>query len=550
MHYGYSVASTDSAIADLFNTYFHSVFTIDDCPLPSLNDISLPDVVLGNVVFTVSEVYEALASLNPNKAMGIDSIGPRILRACAAALATPLCYLFNFSISYASLPTDRTTHVITPVFKSGVKSSVTNYRPISLLCTTSKVLERLVFNKLIVILGPRVSDCQFGFMPKRSTLKQLLLFVHEILSSLSAKSQHDVIYLDIRKAFDTISHSKLLLKLRRLGVNGSTWSWLKHYLLGRNQCVSIRGHQSSYLPVISGVPQGRILGPLLFVIYMDDLPSSLAHSNPFLFADDTKCSLPISVSNDQYLLQQDLITAENWSSDNNLTFNNDKCAIVHFCSFEPRFPFSYILGGKHVPVRQVQKDLGIFISSTLDWSPHYEHICSSAYILLGLLKRTFSVSCPSSVRRLLYVSLVRSRCFYCSPLWRPHLLKDIKLLECIQRQATKFILNDFTSDYRSRLLQLDLLPLMYHLELNLFFFLKCLKEPSPNFDILNYVFFCDGSTRSSTFRKLKHNVTSNNSIRFYYFNRLPLLYNSLPPLDLSLSLNSLKSHIKYYFFEN
>ena len=199
----------------------------------------------------------------------------------------------------------------------------------------------------------------------------------------------------------------------------------------------------------------------------------------------------------------------------------------------------------------MQRDLGILISSNLDWTHHYNNLCSSAYKLLGLFRRTFSAQCPHSVRRLLYVMMVRSRFSYCSPIWRPHLIKDIRSLERVQRRATKYILQDYSSDYKTRLIQLDLLPLMYFLELNdLFFFLKTLKERSTSFDILDHVSFCEGKTRSSTFYKLKHTYTPNNSSRFFYFNRIPVLYNSLPPLDLSLSLSTLKSHIKSYFYEH
>uniref|UniRef100_A0A1X7V3X7 Reverse transcriptase domain-containing protein n=1 Tax=Amphimedon queenslandica TaxID=400682 RepID=A0A1X7V3X7_AMPQE len=159
------------------------------------------------------------------KALGIDDTGPGVLKACAVALALNLCHLFNLSVSHATLPSDWLVHVAVSIHKSGDKGYVSNYSPITLLCMTSKVLERLVFNWLIEFAGPNISVHQLGFMPRRSTVK-LLLFLHQIITSFSSKAQHEVIYWDIRKAFNTISHNKLLLKLAHMGVNGCDWTWI------------------------------------------------------------------------------------------------------------------------------------------------------------------------------------------------------------------------------------------------------------------------------------------------------------------------------------
>lgn len=178
-------------------------------------------------------------------------------------------------------------------------------------------------------------------------------------------------------------------------------------------------------------------------------------------------------------------------------------------------------------------------------------ISSKAYKLLGLLRRSFSGSCSIPAKKLLYTSLVRSQLTYCSQLWRPQLLKTMKSLEAIQRRATKYITNDSKSDYRTRLIKLRLLPLMYNLELNdISFFLRCLKDPPLNFNILDYVKFSSGNTRSTSFNKLCHQYTKNNTIRFSYFYRLPGLWNRLPPLDLNLSLTTLKAKVKEHLWNH
>lgn len=179
--------------------------------------------------------------------------------------------MFTISLRYGIVPTGWKVHKIVPVFKAGDPSSVKNYRPISLLSNISKVLERLVFNKVISHVNTSISPLQFGFTKKSSTLQQMLLFIDSIVNH---PSQTDVIYLDISKALDTVSHGILLSKLWHFGISGSLWAWFKNYLSNRYQRVSINNNLSHTLSVVSGVPQGSILGPVLFLIYMNDITSS------------------------------------------------------------------------------------------------------------------------------------------------------------------------------------------------------------------------------------------------------------------------------------
>ena len=194
-------------------------------------------------------------------------------------------------------------HLITPNHKSGDKSTVKNYQPISLLCVISKVLEHIINDKIIGFITKSISNSQLRFLQRRSTLQQLLIFLTNAYNCLNDKIQTDVVYLDFRKAFDSVPHYQLLFKLRTTEISGNLWSWFKAYPSSRTQCVSVNNQRSHFLPVLSGVPQGSILGPLLFLIYINELPLSTSLSTLLLFAGNTKCFRPIRCYTDTCLLQ-------------------------------------------------------------------------------------------------------------------------------------------------------------------------------------------------------------------------------------------------------
>ena len=330
MHFNDKQASTSFDQAQLFNQFFHSVFTHSLCDFSPPPDLLTNRVTLSNIDISPMDVFQALNSLDPNKAPGIDSINPAFLKYCANSLTIPIHHLLTLSLRSKFLLQEWRTHRIVPVFKSGDRTSDTNYRPISLLCIISKVLEKIIYQHLFDFIYNQLSAHQFGFIPGHSCLQQLLLFTNALHHAKSTHCDADVIYLDYKKAFDSVVHNKLLYKLWAYGINGDLWSWIRAYLTNRIQFVSIYGQSSTFLPVVSGVPQGSLLGPLFYIIYINDMFDTIKVARPFTHADDTKLLMAIHDSFDNVSLQEDLNQVCLWSNHWDLLLNPAKCCHIHY----------------------------------------------------------------------------------------------------------------------------------------------------------------------------------------------------------------------------
>ena len=511
-----------------------------------MDQLPTPTNQLHSINITTEEVHLAISSLDNSKAYGCDNIGPHLIKLCAPTLLPFLTNLYHQCISSSSIPNEWKIHKITPILKTVPPTKVSNYRPISVLCTLSLILEAIIHQKVIQFVRPLLTSQQFGFLSNRSCLLQLLLSYSTIYNLLDSRGCLDAIYLDFTKAFDTVPHGELLFKLWKIGITGPLWLWFKDYLTNRLQFVQVRQASSSYLPVISGVPQGSVLGPLLFLIYINDLPQAVSHSTIYLFADDTKFFLDVSQSN-TIDLQHDLNAVTEWCKTWKISLNLNKCSYMRYSSIStPSITSPYVIEHQPIPEQQTIRDLGITITSNLSFHDHYKNICSKAYGSLNLIRRTFHMQSTSIVtKRNLYVTLVRSKLTYCSQLWRPRLLKDIIMLETVQKRSTKFILHDYTSDYKSRLIQLNLLPLMYWYDLqDLLFLIKCMKNPPDNFSLVpEFISFTSTNTRSGHHCRLQYHYRRTSPARHFYFNRVVKLWNTLPPINIALSYTSIKRFI-------
>ncbi|CAB3992988.1 Hypothetical predicted protein, partial [Paramuricea clavata] len=280
-------ADNPDDITSMFNSYFASVFDSDDS-LREETSHDLETPVLSEIILTVEEVQAVLETLDVTKATGPDNVPARLLKETAPVISTSLCTLFNKSLSQGALPEDWKIANIIPVYKKGEKEYAENYRPISLLSIVSKVLERCVFYNIREQLYQVIKTSQHGFTRGKSCVTNLLEVLNYIGSILDVGGQVDAVYLDMSKAFDKVNHKHLLHKLRMAGFGGSLLQWFQSYLTNRHQRVTAQGSTSTTLPVTSGVPQGSILGPVLFSLYVNDLPDTVTSSHVAMFADDTK----------------------------------------------------------------------------------------------------------------------------------------------------------------------------------------------------------------------------------------------------------------------
>ena len=543
-------------MADILNKFFHSVFNPREAESPTSTSETLTPSTpqLCDIELADSEVAEVLRHLDPNKACGPDGIPSRLLFELANVIAPSLTRLFNMSLSLGVVPINWKRANITAVFKKDDPSLSCNYRPISLLCVLSKVLERCVHSHSYYHLAPLIYKMQHGFMRGKSTTTQLLEVYHDILEHVASGKEVDAIYLDLSKAFDKVPHNLLLKKLENSGIGGPLLAWFRSYLTDRQQRVVLHGVCSDWLPVTSGVPQGSILGPLLFLIYCNDVQNYIqANSTLALFADDSKLYRSLDLPNAaSKSLQHDLDSLQKWSVDMKMVFNTTKCKVMHFSKKKLKTQTSYKLNGQQLEQVTHISDLGITVSSDLSWFKHIENIAAKANKTLGLIKRISKGITDFSTRILLFCTLVRPKLEYASNVWSPRAVKHRSLIENVQRRATKFILNyPKEMTYRERLIATNLLPLEFRREIADLILLYKSKTGLIPMDVNNFLCSYEPGFRSRNYNKNNYYFLLKHKQQYFrnsFFVRSASLWNSLPAdLKLCGSLNSFKVSIRKHY---
>jgi hypothetical protein len=444
------------AKASAFNEFFGSVFTEDNGNLPHFEKIqNLPFL---KIVFKFENVLAALNQLKPTLASGPDFLNAYLLKKLKDSITEPLSTIFEVSYRTGKLPDLWLKALVTPIFKKGSQDKVENYRPISLCCVTCKLMESIVNKSLTDFLKTNniLRHQQFGFQKDKSCSLQLLNCTNNWINCLDQKKSVDVVYIDFQKAFDTVVHSKLLHKLEAILPNRFLKSWIKSFLSGRSQIVTLDGTVSEPIPVSSGVPQGSVLGPTLFLIYINDLVDTIKHSLITLFADDLKI---YNTSDQQKLLQSDLDSLSSWASEWQLSVSHSKSNVLYLGKKNPKHPYSL----NSQPLEDVGiscKDLGVYISNNLGSSIQCKNIVSKASRVSALVLRSF-VSKDRNLLIRAFKTYVRPLLEYATVVWSPHLICDINSVENIQRRFTKRVLagSNFSYDDRLRIINLDRLEL-------------------------------------------------------------------------------------------
>ena len=454
-----TLTTNDKETAGVLSSFFKSVFTVEDTSAVP-NFPTKVNTTLNDISFTESDLYSVLKSLNPNKTPGPDNVHPQLLKNCAHSLTKPLFLLFVQSLNSGKLPKEWKMANVTPIFKKGSKTSASNYRPVSLTSQVVKILESLIRSRIMQYLEDNniVTHCQHGFVTKKSCFTNLLETYENWTLALDSGHGIDVIYLDYRKAFDSVPHCRLAQRLAGYGLDGKILTWLTDFLSDRLQRVALNGEVSEWLEVTSGVPQGSVLGPLLFVLYINDIAEAI-QCDLEVFADDTKLYSIIETIEDILRLQQDLNSAQEWSTLSLLSLNIDKCKVMHIGNtLASNYYVSDSASLTNLSVVENEKDLGVWVTNKLDSSLHCQKAVAKANIVIGMIKRTFP-SMSKDLFLFLYKTYVRPHLEYIVQLWSPYLLKDIDMLEKVQMRATKLIKGFNGLPYSTRLQKLELYSL-------------------------------------------------------------------------------------------
>ena len=458
-------ASTDEEKAQLLVDYFSSVFTTEP------NGEAMPefpeqkyDEVLDDIKIDEEMVKKKLKKLKKNKSPGPDNIHPRVLNELADSISYPLSIIFETSLKNKALPDEWKHANVCAIFKKGKKTLPNNYRPVSLTSVVCKVMESIIRDGIVdhMTRNNLFSPKQFGFLAGRSTVLQLLHVLKIWIEILDQGGSLDAIYCDFMKAFDKVPHKRLVYKTGKYGIKGNVLGWINSFLSDRTHQVSLNGKSSKIASVTSGIPQGSVLGPILFVLYINDLPEVVdKDSFAFLFADDTKMFRAILNLLDIQVVQEDIHKLVEWSDKWLLKFHPDKC--IHMTiglNKNMNFYYHYDMDGHVLKKSTCEKDIGVHVDNNLNFKEHINNTINKANRVLAIVRKTYDfMDIPTF--RYIFKGLIRPVLEYAAPVWSPHHVNLKEMIENVQRRATKMVPGLSHLEYPERLRKIGMPTLAY-----------------------------------------------------------------------------------------
>ena len=540
--------------AEALNNQFQSVFNSNKKLTPEQfqNKCHIPSKpqypIMPTFEITTPGICKLLKNLNINKAAGPDEIKPKVLHDLAEQIAPILTILFQKSLSTGQVPLDWKNANISPIYKKGEKTNPENYRPISLTCICSKILEHIVCSNIMNhsdkhnILYP----LQHGFQKSKSCVSQLIEFTNDVALNVDNGKQTDILIMDFSKAFDKVNHTLLLHKLRYYGINEQVITWLGNLLEDRRQSVVLEGERSEPLEVKSGVPQGSVIGPCLFLFYINDIPVGI-DSTVRLFADDTIMYLTISSMSDAQKLQNDLDKLASWENKWDMSFHPQKCNVLSITNNRSIIHYPYILHGNLLEHVDKAKYLGVTLQSNFKWDAHINNITNKAYSTLGFLRRNLKINSPK-IKQQAYFSLVRPSLEYACAVWDPHTQRDKSTLEMVQRRAARYV----TNRHRNRSSVGDMLDRLNwdsledrRTKMRLSTFYQITKSSiSVDKNILVKPQRLSRNMHQHSFQKI---ACRTEVYKYSFFPRTVVDWNRLPPdIATSESITSFKSTLQHY----
>lgn len=528
-------------IAETMNTFFTNVGKnlANSIQQPINSSLILPPMNSQSIFINFTDKEEVTKVINQLKIKkgGVDGIHSKVLIALVDFISQPLTHILNQCIAHSVWPNCLKKAEVIPIHKANEKFSPSNYRPISLISNIAKIFEKIISNRILNFVHKHklLSKKQFGFLKKIGTSDALNFLTNLLYDKLDKSTPIAVTFLDLAKAFDTVDHSILINKLFNYGIRGCALELIKDYLNNRYQCVKINGVVSGYQLINTGVPQGTILGPLLFILYINDLLSQLPNETIISFADDTAViAIEKSWSLVKQKMNQNLNIISNWLKCNKLSLNINKTEVITFGNYSNSVPLTFTISINEQIINRVEytKYLGIIIDYRLTWEKHIEKIINKTKYLIFILYKLTNIMSYESLM-MIYYAFFHSAVNYGSIAWGGAYNNNLQILQRMQNRLLKII-------EKNKFITLKTTPnLIQNFEINSL--LHHYDKLSTEYSLSNSV----TRNKSLTLPKRYKTVSSKNS-----YVKAMVLFNALPKeLKAIKSVSIRKKKIKKWILD-